>query len=373
MPNRPPANSAPRNVLIDLDEARQLFVLEDADRDAGAECMLDVEDACLDCHPLRGNPNAPRIVTIVANGLDCAGTFHYDPVQQIYVLTSEDLARRYRYVDTNAIGNVVDYLNANQSFTVIPDDSNIIYTERGFYKPGLRTGRSFNPADLGLEDLLEHHADLRGCTTEKGKRNSAIATTWAANSVFRWVDDNRDMLLPNPQLVVCDDGTHESCDFLLAGRRHGRDVVMLVHAKAPQAPSWVSAYAIHDVCSQAGKQMGTLSLFRPLAPTQVNQWSGPWVGSRGEGRVDQRLRHVSGQWAGLSPAKIWGKLRDLLERHSTEREVVLVLGAALERKALFRQAMKDKPTAKAIHALHLIRSTMAGVVGGGARFRILCG
>lgn len=191
--------------------------------------------------------------------------------------------------------------------------------------------------------------------------------------MFHWIDDNPDQLLPNPELVLCDDGTRESCDFLLAGRRSGRDVVVMAHAKASKHTRIVSASALHEVCSQAAKQIGTVALFGPQQPSQVNLWDGAWQGAGGEGRVDRRIRRARGPWRGLSGTQIWERLQVLLERQSTDREVALVLGASLVRDRFFDQARQNHSPATAVHALQLIRSTISAVVGGGARLRILCG
>jgi hypothetical protein len=60
-------------------------------------------------------------------------------------------------------------------------------------------------------------------------------------------------------------------------------------------------------------------------------------------------------------------------RQGTDREVVLVLGASLDRDRLFAQARRNRVPAPAVHCIHLIRSTMAAVGGVNARLRIFCG
>jgi hypothetical protein len=191
--------------------------------------------------------------------------------------------------------------------------------------------------------------------------------------VFRWIDDNADQLLCNAELVLCDDGRQESCDFLLVGRRRDHDVVIMAHAKASKRQRIVSAGALHEVCSQAAKQVGTLALFDPQAPAQMNLWDSAWEGPGGEGRVDCRIRRARGAWAGLTGSQIWERLKVLLGNQNTDREGALVLGASLVRDRLFGQARKTPPPPTAVHALHLIRSTLSAVIGGGARLRILCG
>jgi hypothetical protein len=180
-------------------------------------------------------------------------------------------------------------------------------------------------------------------------------------------------LLPGAELVLCDDGKRESCDFLLAGTRAGRPVVVMVQAKASTNPSFVAASKLHEICSQAVKQVGMLALFEPRKPAQVNSWAGPWIGPNSEGRVDARVRRATGNWAGLNGGQLWDSLSDVLTKQETEREVAVVLGASLVREQLFAQLGRHSPSGKAMHVFHLIRATMASIAGGGARLRIYCG
>jgi hypothetical protein len=130
---------------------------------------------------------------------------------------------------------------------------------------------------------------------------------------------------------------------------------------------------LHEVCGQAAKQVGTLAQFGGWRPEQVDLWGGAWDGPGGEGRVEHRLRRSRGAWANLSGPDIWARLQTILTRQSTYREVVLVLGAALNRDRLFAQARRASPPAPAVHCIHLMRATMAAVGGVSARLRILCG
>jgi len=368
--DREPARPWPRSALLDLGEIRERFVVSTADGDGAEPVAMDIAEVSLECQAVPGQPGAPRPVTIVANGTVCSGTFEYR--DGLYWLSSSELEQRYRPKEASDGGNVVKEINAAQSFIVVPEEPNTIYSEGGFYRPGLRLGAAFDARALGLNALIEVKGQLRTCTTEKGRRDSALGTTWAHGSVFRWIDDNPDELLADARLIVCDDGNRECCDFLVVGRRERRDVVVMVHAKAPHAPSRVSASSLHDVCSQATKNMGTVALFRPQKPQQLHLWTGPWIGPSGEGRVDSRVRRARGEWAGLTGSQIWTKVEALVQRHDTQREVALVLGSALRRDDLFAGARRAQPEAKIVTALHLIRGTMSSVVGGGARLRIFC-
>ena len=365
----PPDKPWPRNVLLDLDEARTTFVT------AGDEPEpLDIEDVSLDCEDVTGSPDDPRKVVLVANGSSCAGTFVFNPGSERYELESDELERRYRYEDGTTIGNLVSFLNARQAFIVVPEAPGAIYSDGGFFDPRLGLGKTFDPAGLGLDEMITVMPELRACVSEKGEKNSAVPAGWPAESVFEWIDRNFNAILPNAELVICDDGRSESCDFILAGKRDGRDVVVMTHAKAAKTPAFVSASKLHEVCGQAAKQVGTLAQFGAQRPQQIGLWHGVWDGPGGEGRVDRRIRRKTGPWAKFTTGpQIWNGLQAMLARQGTDREVVMVLGAALDRHRLFTQARRSNPPAPAVHCIHLLRSTMAAVGGVNARLRIFCG
>ena len=365
---QPPAQPWPRSVLLDLDEARSLFVTTGENPQP-----LEVEDVCLECRASSKSAAAPRAIELVGNGVECRGAVQYDPDRERYEILSEDIERRYRFEDGTRMGNLVEFLNARQAFVVVPEAEGVIYSENGFFDPRLGLGDDFDPASLGLDEMINSFADLRGCRSEKGGRNSATGTGWAPGSVFAWLDRNWARVLANADLILCDDGRNESCDFLLAGSRSGRDVVIMLHAKAAKSPSLVSASKLHGVCGRGALHLGTLAQFGVQRPQQVDQWDQPWDGPGGEGRVTQRIRRARGAWANLSGPDIWRRLQAILGRQGTDREVVLVLGAALDRNRLFAHARRKSPPAPAVHCIHLLRATMAAVGGVNARLRILCG
>ena len=334
---------------------------------------MEIGDVCLECKRRRGSsPNDPRGFRMIANGRECQGTVAFDVAKEEYVLESTDLARLYRYAEGTRQGTLVDFLNAGQAFTVVPETPEVIYSESGFFDPRLGLGHRFDRSALGLDDMIRQISALRTCTSEKGTKLSALPTGRAGNSTFDWIDRNVADLLPDAELVLCDDGRNECCDFLLAGPRAGRETVIMVHAKASDG-SFISAGALHEFCAQAAKQIGTIGQFNPVEPKQVGLLSGPWEGPGGEGTVDSRLRRSRGEWGGLDGAGIWSRLRALLSSQSTEREVVMVLGAALDRNRLFDQSRRARPPAPAIHCIHLLRSTMAAAAGVNARLRVFCG
>lgn len=372
----PPADARPRSLLLDFDGIATQYETAEGQGIPASE-PVEIADLCLECYADAaegvGDLEARRAVQIDANGLACPGIVRYVASSGTYELESERLAQLYRRVDATRSGSIIDVLNARQAFSVITESPNTVYADSSFYDPRLPLGPGFDFAAIGLGNLLVHEPALRTRNSEKGAQNSALPAGWAANSVFEWIDANPGMVAEAPELMVCDDGTNEFCDFIIVGRRAGRSLVQMVHAKAAAQGAWVSASKLHDVCGQASKQVGMLSLFAPGRPRQVDLWAGPWEGPSGEGIVDARIRRAQGVWAGLDGPGIWAGLERLLREQDTEREIVLVLGACLDRTRLLNQASATPPTVNATHALQLLRSTMAAVAGVGARLKVICG
>jgi hypothetical protein len=135
---------------------------------------MEIDDVCLDCRRTPGSgPEAPRSFRLNANGHDCRGTVAFDSAREEYVVESPDLARRFRYKEGTRRGTLVDLLNASQSFVVIPETPEVIYSESGFFNPRLGLGASFNSAALGLNDMIgpgSRPARLQFRERSQGKR-----------------------------------------------------------------------------------------------------------------------------------------------------------------------------------------------------------
>lgn len=372
----PPADPRPRSMLLDLDGIAAQFEVAQGQEIADSQ-PVEIANLCLECTPdaaeAADDVESRRTVQIQANGIGCPGTVRYLANDGVYELESDSLAQLYRRTEATHSGSIVDIINSRQAFTVITASPDAVYADSSFYDPRLPLGPGFDPAAIGFSNVFIDKPALRDCTSEKGGQGSALSAGWAADSVFEWIDTNPDQVADAPELVVCDDGNSEFCDFIIVGTRDGRPLVQMLHAKAASPGASVSASKLHDVCGQASKQVGMLSLFAPKPPRQIGLWAGTWVGPSGEGTVDQRIRRAESTWAGLDGPGVWAEIERLLRQQDTEREVVLVLGACLKRDHLFDQARQDPPTVNAIHTLQLLRSTMAAVAGVGARLKVICG
>jgi hypothetical protein len=133
------------------------------------------------------------------------------------------------------------------------------------------------------------------------------------------------------------------------------------------------ASALHEVCGQAVKNCGTLSLFNPLRPPNAKRWHQPWSSNAVDGTVQSRVRR-----SGAGPRderlgdRLWAKLERRIRDPNVEREVWIILGATLSKREWEQELRRNDPAPEAIQTTHLIQSTLASIGGANCRLRILC-
>jgi hypothetical protein len=210
---------------------------------------------------------------------------------------------------------------------------------------------------------------LSQIASEKGAAGSATAAGWADDSLFGLIDRQGGETamashLQGVSLMVCDDMGTEIADFVAvdeAGRR-----VLAIHAKAfPQAKP-LSAGALHEISSQALKNLGYLQPYFVGEPKNLNRWANQWRGS--QGRVSTRIRHGGP----ATPRAAWNRIRNVLLDPQATREVWLVLGQGLSKGGLDAERQKKRPKAEVVQLLYSLQSTWSSVSSLGARFRVFC-
>ena len=164
-------------------------------------------------------------------------------------------------------------------------------------------------------------------------------------------------------LLICDDMGTESADFLALDSTRGR--VIALHLKAFPRAKRISASALHDISSQALKNLGYLQPYVRDEPSNVPRWSGPWNGGA-IGRVDRRIR--KGQTTKGKTA--WRQFRSALRDPKTSREVWLVLGQGPSKRLLVKECRQPAPKAELIQMLYSLQSTWTSVASLGARLRV---
>ena len=221
--------------------------------------------------------------------------------------------------------------------------------------------------------VLEPLKTLRTAASEKGKICLPDGSGWEAGSVFALIDGLVAGSAGGAKLVddvadakslVCDDLSKGVADFVLCdwgGRR-----VAAIHAKASSTWSPLSASNLQEVCAQAMKNAGFLSMFAPVKPPNLSSWEKPWKAPKSAtGSVHKRIR--------LGPAQRllhWDFLRERIRDPGTKREFWLILGNMLSKSALEKELAKREPKAESFHTVHLLQTTMATI--GSMALRCAC-
>src|SRR5207247_3593633 len=127
--------------------------------------------------------------------------------------------------------------------------------------------------------------------TEKGCPGSAGPNGWEQGTLFSVIDtlgSGTGMRTPftGVSLLVCDDMGTEIADFIALDESSHR--VMAIHAKAFSTAKPLSASALHEISSQALKNLGYLQPYVVGEPKNLGQWDNQWRGW--QGRVAYRIR-----------------------------------------------------------------------------------
>ena len=141
-----------------------------------------------------------------------------------------------------------------------------------------------------------------------------------------------------------------------------------MHLKAFSTPKKISASALHEVSSQALKNLGYLQPYVRDEPSNVERWSGRWDGGA-IGRVDRRIRKgqaTSGKKRGHSFA-----VRFVIRRPAVR--CGSYWGRVHPEAFFWMSAVKMIPKAELIQMLYSLQSTWTSVASLGASLRRLLG
>ncbi len=235
----------------------------------------------------------------------------------------------------------------------------LVYTNGNFWSLASRD----RGAALGLLSVLTEHDGLGAVLSEKGPVDAA--GRWSRETAFGLLDlDLLPDALGSEATILCTDMGTEIADFV--GFNDSK--VILAHAKSKKADeaSRISASALHEVVSQAIKNMKYLSVGNTDAPytdTWARRWNGGPLGTADRLRLGHRSRQGS---------TYWKRVDAVVQSHATEREVWLVLGASLSKKALTAELKKATPKPVAVQVHALLNSAWSAAQQCGVRLRIYC-
>jgi superfamily II DNA or RNA helicase len=349
-----PADPRPVHVLLDID---------------GADFSGTEGDRVI---PLRLDETAMGVVdgsfAIPANGEHHDARIGWDALQHRYHIESQSLRNRFFTGTEGDPRELLSYINDEQAIRVVPASEKAAYSHGHFFEPKLPLKKA---GSFQLLDILHPVPELADAASEKGA--AIVDDDWEASSVFGLISalapgphqapDALRSLLEAPNMLLCTDLGTEMADFIATkGTR-----VVLMHAKASNPAKHYSASALHDVASQAIKNLLYLQPLTDVRPP-TDRWTKPWSAAPHTTGTTRRLRVGNLNTAN----QIWTEIRKVIANPSSEREVWLVLGQSLSRQSLSSQAAKQKPAPEAIQVFSLLQTTWGAVSQIGARLRIFC-
>jgi superfamily II DNA or RNA helicase len=370
-------NKIPRHILLDLRE------VEDSFETIGSEGIptgdpLDIEDVS---HEIKRGYFHVR-----ANGKRSKVKIEADPIRRRYVLSSADLDCLYcRKADQTDKRDLITYLNQEQSFRVITEAEDLIYTLGAFYQPSFKVGKAFNPSLFEVSKILIPVPILKQISEEKGA--PITNEGWPEDTLFGIIDnlgnpgnlldsdlfecvemnDKRTRLqeyFGTPDIVVCDDMGTESADFILADTKDLR--VVFIHAKAARQNRPASASALQDVVGQATKNINFLGMFNQTTPDNLDRWEEPWKGKAGM-PVQKRIRRGPKE-----REEAWKQIHSIIRHPLADREIWLFLGQTLSKSKFEHLLSASQPNPEAFQAALLLHATLCNVASVGAKLRIFC-
>lgn len=358
---QPPAQPEAKNILLDLQDMEDDFVAVNPNTN-GSKQPMKMDEHCLKVH--RGS------FTCKINDTKYKVDVIYEDKRKQYRLSCNEMAQDYVRIDPVAgeeQENIIQYLNHEQPFRIVPMSPKVIYSHGHFYEPRLPLwGQARGRFDLlkvlrGSPELLDAHS-------EKSPANKN-GSGWTRGGLFYLLDrlGKRGGLDPDQSgidILVCDDMGPEIGDFIAASTTQRK--VMFIHAKDFKGKQ-LSASAFQEVCGQATKNLSWIHPYSISSqPSNVQKWDTPWDGGQ-LGKVNKRIRR------GPSPAnEVWEELCKLIADPTTTREVCIALCNGLSAQELENQCNSKTPPPELVQLLFLLQSTWAAISSVGAIFRVYC-
>ncbi len=356
----PPADTTPRNILVDLDDYRGAFLNQHSQ-----PAQFDLESACADITLRGGGPAGFQYAfNLRIDDEDIVVWIRWDAAKRRYWLASRELTTFHDRDNPKA--TLLHRLNRRQPFRIIIDASTVFAYGR-FYSVDLQLGRPEGPGRLVL-GLLTGVAGLEAITSEKGDLHAA-AQTWPDYSLFGVID--RALAVnaavrpfgPAFESLVCDDIGEEAADFI--GVDEGvTPRVVFIPAKWKAGNPGAGASGLYDVSGQALKNLAYLKADGQALPGAAARFDRDWTFEGG--RVPRRR-------TGPGSAAFRRQFQRVRSNPAASREVWLVLGGGILSKAAVEAAFNaPAPPAHALQLFHLLLSIYAGCQSIGVDVKIYC-
>jgi len=363
-----PNDTTPISILLDLNEVLDDFLTnENEEKNIKQNQPLNIDEFC---NEIKNNK-----FHIFANENPFKINISYEKNINRYKLHSPDLDESY-YPKKNAkYKSIIEYLNKEQTFRIIPKSKDYIYCFGQFYKIELPIGKLFNKSDFQIGKILKPIKILENIKTEKGINTINNESGWQQDSLFGIIDNlekiaqlNHDFDddIKDMDILVCDDGgKNEIADFICAITKNNK--IIFIHAKASKNRRPCSASALMEVCGQAVKNLFYISLGNKQKPPNINFWEKPWKVPRVEGRVLNKIRRGD-----KNSHVLWDHINNIIKHPHADREVWIMLGQILSKSKFIESLSNKNPSPEAIQLMYLLNSVMNDVVKVGAKLKIFC-
>ncbi|ARO54869.1 hypothetical protein B2G69_12505 [Methylorubrum zatmanii] len=380
------ARAIPQNILFDFAEIIGADGGQVPDGWDGARTLaLAHADRCLDV-----DANGAFSVEIEGHRFD--GTISYKVTGSVrrrgkYVVDIPELdaflvnRERDALRQTEKAQLLSGMLSRAQAFRVVPQDPSLVYAQKFFYRPSMAIDVVARDEPGGPLEAVIASPWLARVTSEKGTATSGI-DEWVNGSVFggvyahfgfadrgrteishrdviRAIDPRMADLFDGFDIVICDDGGTETCDFLCVDRSGSRAV--MIHAKVGDTE--MSLNSMQEVGRQAQASLGLITSLH-LFPDRLRTWRThvPITG----GRLTRRLL------AGPRVEDALTVVREALLSARYTREVWIFAGRILERGTLVRRLQRDPPSPKVRQMVYYLASLQTSAARANVGMRIFC-
>jgi len=280
--------------------------------------------------------------------------------------------------------NLVNLINKDQAFRIIPYAANLVYAKKRFYLDELDFAAIRRGDEQGTPLERLRKSDWMGeVVSEKGSGDTA---NWVGRSIFGGMFAEfglSDFGLPSAAAVrpiethdaelseelkqfhtiICDDGGQEKADFILVADSPPR--VVFIHAKVND--NELSLNAMQIVGRQALASLAWMVRGR-RGENRARWWRSPWS-TDDKRSVTSRVLCAKGS----SLEESWETIQEALLSARYKKEMWILAGSSLSRSKLISQLTRDQgPTPLSLQMVHFLSALQTSTARANVDMRIYC-
>lgn len=236
--------------------------------------------------------------------------------------------------------SIMALINQEQCFRVIPVADGVVYANGVFSRPSIDWDAIRAGTHGNLLDVLEISPSLASVVSEKGEAG-VTRRNWATHSQFGIIvtafrsgrTSSKDPLssaIAGCDLLVCDDGPSEICDFICLEISAKR--IILIHAKAMDGHAGVSAGNLETVGRQASASLAFVGSSR-MSLAYPAHWGKKFPVRNRKSKVKIKTFDRVLTRNALSPREVHGRIVSAFNDPTFRREVWVVTAGLLSKKA----------------------------------------